>query len=350
MHIGQGIHSSLTELLKSLGISGNVGLVSTANIYELYGEKTKAELAAAGCHVTLALIPDGETSKNLTTASQLYDTLLEANLDRSSHLISLGGGIVGDITGFVAATLFRGIPYVQIPTTLLAMVDSSIGGKTGINHALGKNLIGAFHQPRAVIIDPLLVHTLPRREVIAALAEILKVAVIDDRDFFQHLARSISSLVELSDMDLLEDAITRACAIKARIITADETEDNQRRLLNFGHTIGHALEASLGYGSIRHGEAVALGMVAAGYISTQETGFPEKEMAQLMATITQLQLPRLPKLDKEQFFKFLRHDKKVRQGKLHFVLLRTIGRPVITTHTTDSSIDNAITELQRRFG
>ena len=350
IHIGEGLLPSLAELLKPLGITGRTGLVSSANIHELYGEVVESALAAGGCQVSTALIPDGEKAKDLATVSRLYDTFLEAGLDRASTLVSLGGGVVGDVTGFVAATLFRGIPYIQIPTTLLAMVDSSVGGKTGVNHPCGKNLIGAFHQPRAVLIDPTLVRTLPRRELTSACAEIIKAAAIADGGFLQQLAEGIQSLVDLADMPLLEDAITRSCRIKAEVVSGDERESGHRRILNFGHTLGHALEAAAGYNTLRHGEAVAMGMVAAGYISTLVTGFPASELELLAAPVDHLELPRLPALDQAAFRSFLRHDKKVRRGVLHFVLLEAIGRPVVTTRVTEPQIEKALDELQRRFG
>ena len=350
IHIGEGLLSSLAELLEPSGITGRTGLVSSANIHALYGEAVESALAAAGCQVFTALIPDGEKAKDLATVSHLYDTFLEAGLDRTSTLVSLGGGVVGDITGFVAATLFRGLPYIQIPTTLLAMVDASIGGKTGVNHPRGKNLIGAFHQPRAVLIDPALVRTLPQREVTSACAEIIKAAAITDGGFFRQLAEGIQALVDLTDLPFLEDAIIRSCRIKVEVVSGDERESDRRRILNFGHTLGHALEAAAGYDTLRHGEAVAMGMVAAGYISTRVTGFPQSELELLAAPMNHLELPGLPTLDQASFQAFLRHDKKVRRGVRHFVLLETIGRPVVTTRVTDSHIEEALEELQRRFG
>ncbi|MFB0515330.1 MAG: 3-dehydroquinate synthase [Candidatus Neomarinimicrobiota bacterium] len=349
IHIGAGLLSSLPDILEPLEVSGQVGLVSTANIHELYGEAVEVAFAAVGCQVSTALITDGEAAKNLATVAELYDTFLEAGLDRSSTLVAFGGGMVGDITGFVAATLFRGINYLQIPTTLLAMVDASIGGKTGVNHPRGKNLIGAFHQPQAVLIDPALVRTLPRREITAALAEIIKAAAIADSRFFQRLAESIQPLVDLTDMSLLEEAIIQACRIKARIISEDEREGDRRRILNFGHTLGHAVEAALSYGTLRHGEAVAVGMVAAGHISTRVTGFPPGELELLTATIARLELPKLPTVDQVAIQSFLQHDKKVQRGVLHFVLLETIGQPIITSQVTNDHIKEALDEIQRRF-
>lgn len=347
--IAQGLLSSLAETLAQLEITGQVGLVSSAPVHDLYGGAVESALTGAGCRVTTALVSDGEPAKNLATVSQLYDTFLEAGLDRTSTLVALGGGVVGDMTGFVAATLFRGIPFIQIPTTLLAMVDASIGGKTGVNHPHGKNLIGAVHQPKAVFIDPDLVKSLPRGELTSAFAEILKAGAIADGDFFHHLAANIEAIIDLADMPLLEDAITRACRIKAQVVSADEREDDQRRILNFGHTLGHALEATLGYGTLRHGEAVAMGMVGAGYLSTLITGFSPAELDLLTAAVTQLDLPKLPPVDSQTVLTFLHRDKKVRHGVPHFVLLESLGRPVVSAQVTDDQIMAALDILQGRF-
>lgn len=347
--IAQGLLSSLAETLAQLDVTGQVGLVSTAHIHDLYGGTVESALTGSGCQVTTALVPDGEPAKNLATVSKLYDTFLEAGLDRSSTLVALGGGVVGDMTGFVAATLFRGIPFVQIPTTLLAMVDASIGGKTGVNHSHGKNLIGAVHQPKAVCIDPDLVKSLPRNELTSAFAEILKAGAIADSGFFHHLAANLEAIIDLADMPLLEEVITRACRIKAQVVSTDEREGGQRRILNFGHTLGHALEASLGYGTLRHGEAVAMGMVGAGYLSTLITGFPPADLDLLTAAVEQLDLPKLPPVDPQTVVTFLRRDKKVRHGVPHFVLLESLGRPVVSSQVTDDQIMAALDNLQQRF-
>jgi 3-dehydroquinate synthase len=349
IYIEDGLLGSLGNLLESLHIQGQVGLVTNHTIHQLYGEQVELAANSAGCKLTTVFIPDGENAKNQTIVSTLYDAFLGTGLDRSSTLISLGGGVVGDITGFVAATLFRGIRYLHIPTSLLAMVDSSIGGKTGINHPSGKNLIGAFHQPVAVIIDPGLTRTLPRREVNAALAEIIKAAVIADADFFHSLSTNIELLIHQSDTSFLEQVIVRSCEIKARIIMDDEREGDLRRILNYGHTIGHALEATYGYSTYIHGEAVAIGMVGASYLSTQILDFPISEHQQLASLISKLEIPSLPDLDEDVFYSVLEHDKKIRNGILHFVLLKTIGHPVITDQVAQSQLTAAINEIQRRF-
>ena len=349
IHIESGLLDSLSDILKSLSMTGSVGLVSNRTVFHHYGRQVEDSIRASGCELTTAFIPDGEKAKNQFTVSALYDTFLDGGLDRGSTLISLGGGVVGDITGFVAATLFRGIRYLQIPTSLLAMVDASIGGKTGINHPSGKNLIGAFHQPVAVVIDPKLVRTLPRREITAAIAEIIKTAVIADVSFFHELSANIDNLVNLLDMALLEEAIIRSCEIKAEVVSDDEREGDKRRILNFGHTIGHALETAFGYSGYLHGEAVAVGMVGASYLSTQILGFPLADHERLVSTLTGLEIPSLPALDAAVLFEVFQHDKKVRDGVLHFVLLQKIGQPVVTDKIGEPQLLDAIHEIQRRF-
>ena len=354
VQIGWELLASLAGLKSFVELKGRVGLVSNHKVYGLYGKTVEAALRDLGCQVTTALVPDGEQAKNLATVSQLYDTFIDAELDRSCALVSLGGGVVGDVTGFVAATLYRGLPYIQIPTSLLAMVDAAIGGKTGVNHRHGKNLIGAFHQPRAVIIDPALLQTLARREITSACAEILKAAAVTDGDFFRQLAGGIDRLTDLTDPSFMVEAITRACEIKAQVVAGDEREQQRsdylgRRVLNFGHTIGHALEAATGYSVLRHGEAVAMGMLAAGYISMEEAGFSPGELELLATSLDRLDLPALPVLDKADVRSYLRHDKKVDHGVLRFILLESLGRPVAASQVTDDQIDAALDHIQRRF-
>lgn len=350
VHIGHGLLSSLAKLLPPLGVAGRVGLVSSEPIFEHYGALVTSVLAAAGCHVTTAIIPTDESAKSLEGAARLYDTFLNAGLDRTSTLLALGGGVVGDLTGFVAATFMRGIGWVPLPTTLLAMVDASIGGKTGVNHRRGKNLIGAFHQPLAVIIDPATLGTLPGRELTSAYAELLKAGAIADRDFFRFLGTNARKILGLAHRELLEEAIIRASRIKAEVVAADEREGGQRRILNFGHTVGHALEAAAGFGGLRHGEAVAFGMAAAGGLSRKITGLPEADYEELLASLELLDLPRLPRLDRATVMQYLYHDKKVERGELRFVLLEELGRPVITKAVNDGLINAALDDIEERWG
>ncbi len=350
LHIGHGLLPSLGRLLQPLGVTGRVGLVSNEPICRHYGALVTAVLAASGLNVTTAMVPANESAKSLDGAALLYDTFLNAGLDRTSTLVAFGGGVVGDLTGFVAATFMRGIRWVQLPTTLLAMVDASIGGKTGVNHRRGKNLIGAFHQPLAVIIDPAMLSTLPGREMTSAYAELLKAGAIADRDFFRFLGVNAQTILGLADRQLVEEAIVRASRIKAEVVAADEREGGQRRILNFGHTVGHALEAAYGYGDLRHGEAVAFGMAAAGYLSRKITGLPEADYAELLAALGLLDLPRLSGLDRAKVMQYLYHDKKVRRGELHFVLLEELGRPVITSAVDDGLINAALDDIEERWG
>lgn len=349
IHVESGLLESLSDIMKSLQVTGSVGLVSNRTVFQHYGRQVEDSIKASGCEVITAFIPDGEKAKNQSIVSALYDAFLDGGLDRGSTLIALGGGVVGDITGFAAATLFRGIPYLQIPTSLLAMVDASIGGKTGINHPSGKNLIGAFHQPVAVVIDPKLVHTLPRREITAATAEIIKTAVIADDSFFHELSANIENLTNLSDIAFLEESIIRSCEIKAEVVSGDEREGDRRRILNFGHTIGHALETALSYSGYLHGEAVAIGMVGAAYLSTQVLDLPLADNERIVSTLTALEIPSLPTLDEAVLLEVFQHDKKVRDGVLHFILLQRIGQPIITDKIGEPQLLDAIHEIQRRF-
>ncbi|MFC1747039.1 3-dehydroquinate synthase [Candidatus Neomarinimicrobiota bacterium] len=349
IHIGSGLLSSLPEVLGSLHVEGEIGLISTSPVHKLYGNQVEDALRSADCKVTTALVPDGEKAKDLGIVMQIYDTLLAADLDRTSILVALGGGVIGDLTGYVAATLFRGISFIQIPTSLLAMVDASIGGKTGVNHSRGKNLIGVIHQPKAVLIDPECTHTLPRRELTAAYAEILKVGAIVDREFFLHLAAKSSTILDLEDIRPLEDAIVRACRIKAQVVSEDEYEGDRRRILNFGHTLGHALEATLGYGAIRHGEAVAMGMVGAGYLSVRYAGLTHDELQALTESLSAMDLPRLPPFDVNQVISYIHHDKKVRRGTLHFVLLEALGHAIVSTAVSEKDLHEVIILLQEHF-
>jgi 3-dehydroquinate synthase len=260
IHIGSGILARAGELLNQVGLSGKVAIITNPIVAQFYLEPIQAALSKAGFIAVPILLPDGEEHKNFTSLQTIYDCLIAERFERKSCVLALGGGVVGDLAGFAAATYLRGVPYAQVPTTLLAHVDSSVGGKTGVNHADGKNLIGAFYQPKLVLIDIATLKTLPRRELGAGLAEVIKYGVIEDAALFCLLEERIDKLVEL-DSDLLIQTIATSCAIKARVVEADEREDDYRAVLNFGHTIGHALEAVTGYTEFLHGEAVGVGMV-----------------------------------------------------------------------------------------
>lgn len=346
IHIEPGLLRRLPDHLGTLSTGSRIGLVTTQPIFDLYGETVRSAIEEAGRDVTLAIIPDGEEFKTLETVATLYDTLIEAGFDRHSTLVSLGGGVVGDITGFVAATYLRGIDFIQIPTTLLAMVDASVGGKTGVNHPRGKNLIGAFHQPGMVLIDPTVLKTLDRRMVVAGAGEIIKTGAIASPPMLATLADRLEDLLSLGDESLLVEIIAEACRIKAEIVGADERESDLRRVLNFGHTFGHALETTLGHGQIQHGEAVSYGMVAAARLSRAVLNFPDADYEALVGIIRRLGLPPLPALDRPAIMEQLNRDKKAVDGKVHFVLLERLGKPVVTAEAPEAAIEVAIKDME----
>ena len=317
-------------------------IVTQTTVRNLYAHKLTEVLKSAGLDVSTIIIPEGEEAKTLSEVESIYKQLLELNCDRTTLLLALGGGVVGDVTGFVAATYLRGVDYLQVPTTLLAMVDSAIGGKTGVNLPQGKNLVGAFYQPIGVVVDPELLQSLPRRDVISAMGEILKYGAIRDRDFFEKLRQNMDSLLSLDDEELLLMAIVRCCEIKADVVSHDEQESDLRRILNFGHTVGHALETVAGYGILQHGEAVTYGMFAAGQIS-HELGFLNNQDYELLvSTIRKLPLPKLPDLNPEAVLEAIRYDKKVKAGRLHFVVLKGLGNAIVTDYVSDEQIINVI--------
>ena len=325
IHIGAGILGDAGKLLAPLLAAPRVVVVSNPVVAALWLAPLRTALSAGGIASEAILVPDGETHKTLRTLEDILTRLLECRAERSTTVIALGGGVVGDLAGFAAATYQRGVPFVQVPTTLLAQVDSSVGGKTGVNHPLGKNMIGAFHQPRAVLVDPACLATLPERELRAGLAEVVKYGAIRDREFFAALERDIERLLA-RDQDALARAIDRSCAIKAEIVTADEREAGVRTLLNFGHTFGHAIEAGAGYGEWLHGEAVAAGMVMAARLSTRIGAFPESDATRLRNLLARAHLPvdGAP-LGAARYLELMGRDKKVAAGAMRFVLLRTLG-------------------------
>lgn len=323
----------LGKKVKELDLGKKVLLVSNPNIFNLYGKTAVTSLETAGFEIWVHLIPDGERYKTLDQIFNIYDTALGNYLERSSTLVALGGGVIGDMTGFAAATWLRGINFVQVPTSLLAMVDASIGGKTGVNHPQGKNLIGAFHQPRLVLIDPLLLQTLPPREFRAGMAEVIKYGVIWDEDLFVQLetADRIDSFSALKE-ELLQTILTRSCQAKAEVVSKDEKEGGLRAILNYGHTVGHAVESLTGYEQVLHGEGVGIGMAIAGEIAAAMGFWTPKEMERQQNLITKTGLPiQLPSiLDVEAILETLKSDKKVKAGKVRFVLPKAIGNVTIT--------------------
>ena len=302
-------------------------IVTDTNVEPLYGGVCKQRLRACGIEAPLVAVPAGEPSKSLATLECLYSRAIEHGLDRTSALVALGGGVVGDLAGFTAATYMRGIAFVQVPTTLLAMVDSSVGGKTGVNLEQGKNLVGAFHQPAGVAADLGTLLTLPEREYAAGLAEVVKYGVIRDADLFEQLERSADKLVR-RDLEVLEECIARCCRIKAAVVVADERESGEREILNFGHTFGHALEQTSGYGRLLHGEAVAAGMMYAARLSAATAGLGADELQRLQRLLDKLGLPtRLPadSADWPALRAAMGTDKKSRNQNPRLVLAESIG-------------------------
>jgi 3-dehydroquinate synthase len=291
------------------------------------------------------LIPDGERFKHLATVGRIYDALIRANADRASAIVAIGGGVTGDIAGFAAATYLRGIPVVQVPTTLLAQVDSAVGGKVGVNHPLGKNLIGAFHPPAAVVIDPALLATLPRREFRAGLYEVVKYGVIASRPLFERTASDLAAIFAREPAALLP-IVAESCAIKARIVEADERESGVRRTLNFGHTAGHALEAITKYRRFRHGEAIAYGMLAAGELGATRGVFARADQERLAQQIVQMgPLPTVADLSAADVVEATRRDKKVIAGRLHYVLPTAIGAATTVTDVTPEELTEALLKI-----
>jgi 3-dehydroquinate synthase len=297
----------------------------------LYLEQLSQSLQAAGVTVIAIILPDGEAYKNSATLNTIYDTLLQNRCERSTTLIALGGGVIGDLTGYAAATYLRGVPFIQIPTTLLSQVDSSVGGKTGINHPLGKNMIGAFYQPQLVLADIDTLQTLPAREFAAGMAEIIKYGLIRDAEFFDWLELNMASLMQL-DEATLSYAIFRSCQNKADVVAKDEHEQGDRALLNLGHTFGHAIENAMGYGVWLHGEAVAAGSMMAADLSRRMGWLSESEVTRIQNSFVAANLPvTAPKLGVDRYLDLMGLDKKVENGKIRLILQQGIGKSVITS-------------------
>ncbi len=306
--------------------ASQVVIVTVPGVGRRYAASLSRSLRGAGLQVKKIEVPDGDSSKNLRELGRLYDAFLELGLDRSAAVVALGGGMVGDLAGYAAATYLRGIPFVQVPTTILAMVDASIGGKTAVNLKQGKNLVGAFHQPRLVWIDTATLRSLPRRDRAAGMAEVIKAGAIWDARLFARLERDVSRVLDL-DPSALIPILGRACAIKAEVVSLDERESGLRMLLNFGHTMGHAVERELGYRKVLHGEAVAMGMVFAARRSEQLGFAPEGTRERLENLLSACELPvRLPSFPRRAYLSGLRVDKKKKDRRIRFVVLRGIGK------------------------
>ena len=341
--VGEGITDQLTTLLDAHRVGPRRFVVSNPLVWRLHGEQLQRALGGA---VEPILIPDGERYKNLQSVSRIYDALIKGGADRGSVLSAIGGGVIGDTAGFAAATSLRGITLIQVPTTLLAQVDSSVGGKVGVNLPVGKNLVGAFHQPAIAVIDPLLLKTLPRREFRSGLYEVVKYGMIASRSLFDLIAGDTSRVFN-RDPHVLVPAIVESCRIKAHVVTEDERESGLRRILNYGHTIGHALEAVTKYRVFRHGEAIAYGMLGAADLAVERGALAERERQALAKLIAELgPLPSVADLPIPEVMAAIKRDKKVVHGRLHFVLAIEIG----ATMTIDDVTEDELRAVLRRLG
>lgn len=318
------------QLLEPYIHGKQVMIVSNDTVAPLYLDRYKAALENLGKTVATCILPDGEKYKNIEHLNLIFDALLEAGFNRDCTVLALGGGVIGDMAGFASACFQRGVYFIQVPTTLLSQVDSSVGGKTGINHPLGKNMIGAFQQPQVVLADMLQLSTLPDRELSAGLAEVIKYALLGDEEFLVWLEANMEGLIARNEQ-LLAEAVYRSCAHKARIVANDEKEQGERALLNLGHTFGHAIESYLGYGEWLHGEAVATGMVMAADLSHRMGWISLEDLERTKKIISRAQLPIVcPKIPLDDFLAYMAHDKKVLNGQLRLVLLQQLGKAVIT--------------------
>ncbi len=341
IHIGDGLLGSPDILLPFLK-RPRAMVVTNTTVAPLYLETVVAGLRRGGVATDVCILPDGEHFKNWETLNQIFDALLRARAERSTTLIALGGGVIGDMGGFAAACYQRGMPFIQMPTTLLSQVDSSVGGKTAINHPLGKNMIGAFYQPRMVIADTATLSTLPDRELSAGLAEVIKYGLIRDPEFLEWLESNLEALRRRDPM-ALEYAIHRSCLNKAEVVVADEHETGERALLNLGHTFGHAIETGMGYGEWLHGEAVAAGTMMAAELSAMMGYIDGRDVARVECLLQRAGLPVSgPSMPVARYLELMRHDKKVEAGRLRLVLLEKIGKAIVSDTASDAQIDAAI--------
>lgn len=337
---GAGLLDQLGQLARDAGlVPGRCAIVTDSNVERLYAARARTALTKAGFDPILIAVPAGEASKSQAALGVVYDQMTDAGLDRASAVFALGGGVVGDLAGFAAATYLRGIAVVQVPTTVVAQVDSALGGKTGINHRLAKNLIGAFHQPRLIVADVATLVTLPEREFREGLAEVIKYGAIMDAPMIALLERSLDAILA-RDAALLEEIVARSLAHKAAVVAADERESGLRKTLNFGHTIGHAIEASAGYGRYRHGEAVAIGMAAAARLSSRYAGLSVDEASRLARLIERVGLPvTMPAgWRSAEFMRALSLDKKRARGSVEFVLLDRLGHALTKPLSQDEIV------------
>lgn len=343
--VGANLRERLAEELSPWNQGQQWVVITQSAIYQLYSSVID-DLKASGFKISVIIVPGDESAKNIREAERVWTQMVELGCDRSSVLLAMGGGVVGDLGGFVAATYMRGIPFIQLPTTLLAMVDSAIGGKTAVNLSAGKNLVGAIYQPKRVIVDPLFLQTLPRRNVISSLAEAVKYGFIRDRSIFETFENRFDDLVALEDQTLLAEIIAKSCAIKSQIVSNDQFENGERRLLNYGHTIGHAFETIQDYGGLYHGEAVLYGMKCANYISHEKGLLNDQEYQAAQAVLHRFELPELGKVSADKVLEVVGHDKKNINGQLNFILLDGIGNGVVRTDVTADDIVDSLSVVQ----
>ncbi|MFC2017597.1 3-dehydroquinate synthase [Chloroflexota bacterium] len=341
IYIGSGLLMQTAHRLKENGFAGKLVIVTNPIVRRLYGNALKRNLAQEGFKVAFLQVPDGEEQKSLELAGRLYNELANLYAERTTPILALGGGVIGDLTGFVAATYSRGVPLIQIPTTLLAQVDSSIGGKVAVNHGQLKNKIGAFYQPRLVISDISTLRTLPTKELSNGLAEVIKYGVIGDKEFFTYLEKNFDRIKSL-DEEVLEEIVCRSSQIKARIVEKDERDSGLRNILNYGHTVGHAIESASDF-KVEHGTAVALGMLAAGRISNRLGLLGKNELARLKGIIQRADLAtKLPNLEVTRIIQAIKHDKKILRGKIRFILPRALGNVFITDEVSLSLVEQVL--------
>ena len=345
IYVGEGLLENY-DLFKNHIASKKLAIVTNEKIAPLYLKKI-TDILSKDKDIIPIILPDGESFKNYKTLNLIYDELLKNKANRQTTLIALGGGVIGDITGFASATFMRGVDFIQIPTTLLSQVDSSVGGKTGINHQLGKNMIGAFYQPKCVIADITLLNTLDDKQLSAGLAEVIKYGLIRDLDFFEWLENNINGIIK-RDPKLLIESVVRSCQNKAEIVEADEFESGLRAILNLGHTFGHAIETATGYGEWLHGEAIATGMVMAAHLSEQMGWLTKGENSRIKSLIINANLPiNPPNISKQDFLDLMQLDKKTKGDQINLVLQQGIGKAILTADYDSKKLHNTI--LMKNF-
>ena len=345
IYIGKGLEQKIRDFCQAADFSGRGLVITDTNVGPLYGEWLQEILRKAGLRTGIVEIPAGESSKSMAMAEKLFTKCIEAGMDRKSPVFALGGGVVGDLAGFVAATYMRGVPFVQVPTSLLAQVDSSVGGKVAVNHRLGKNLIGAFYQPKAVFMDLNTLKSLPEREVYTGLGEIIKYGIIYDAEFFRYLENNIGKVAAL-DNEAAAHMTARSCEIKAEVVSQDEKELGLRAILNFGHTAAHAIEKNTGYTSYNHGEAVAIGMVCAAYISKSLGMIDQSTVDRVISLILKLHLPiKAHGCTVDDLYRDIFHDKKTVGGKVKWILMESIGKVCGNSNVPEKVVREAMSRI-----